>query len=591
MARGAALTGVPAARARPLVLGKYQPVARLATGGMAEILLARRRGAGGFEKLVVLKRLLPHLAEQRHLVEMFLDEARIAASISHPHVCQVFELDEEDDRYIIVMEYLEGVTMGRLAQGLGPRGPNELALIVELGRQAAMGLHHAHELVGPDGASLGLVHRDVSPSNLLVTAAGILKVLDFGIAKTRLSTAHTKTGLVKGKTGYMSPEQVRSRPLDRRSDVFSLAVVLHEAVTGAALFRKDSDFDAYRAILDEPAQDLRTRVRGVPAVLAEAIGDALAKDREARPATAAALARRLEAAAAALGTRLSPADIAERMERRFGAEIADRRRRIAGALEAQSADEAPTEVRELPTVPTDGGDDGRSDDRDPGDGRDGDGRDGDGRDGRDHGDGDGRAEVRRRAGLSRDGDGVTRTAARPGPGSRVADGETAAVVFRRRRRAWLGIGAGAIVAAVVIMIGLAFLGMGPSPQGARSSAVDAALPSIAPPDAGAALLDDARAAASEPSGDASPVPVPEGSPARSPRPKERPTAPGYFTVDSRPWATIYVDGKKLGVTPLLRVPLSPGSHVLRAVSQTGREQRFKVVIESGKEAPRRRLVW
>jgi serine/threonine-protein kinase len=556
--------GALAERARALVLGKYQPVARLATGGMAEILLARRRAAGGFEKLVVLKRLLPHLAEQRHLVEMFLDEARIAASISHPNVCQVFELDEEDARYVIVMEYLEGVTFGRVEKALPMRrGPRDLALLVELARQACEGLHHAHDLVGRDGKPVGLVHRDMSPSNLMVSASGTLKVLDFGIAKTRLSSVHTKTGLIKGKTGYMSPEQVRSRPLDRRSDVFSLAVVLHEAVTGTSLFRRVNEFETYRAILDERAPDVRELQPAAPAALAEALAAALHREPGARPATARDFALRLAAAGEALGPPLAPAEIAAWMDTQFGQDLAERRRKIAGALEAmgEGEQEGPTEVQELPTVPTDGEHD---------------------------------AVVM---------ESLTTATAQQAPAAEpepepepAAEPEPEPEPEPDRSRVLIFVSLASIAAAIVIVVAvLVWPRSELTPPAAAPVAAPAAVAAAEP------AAPDARVAEPEPeitieSPDASiEAPIIEAPPVvaapRPAAPAPRPPRPGFFTVDSRPYATIYVDGKKVGVTPLLRHALPPGTHAVRAVSETGAEQRFRVTIEAGREAPRKRLVW
>ena len=250
----------------PQVSGRYAPLTRLATGGMAEILLARLEGAQGFEKLVVLKRLLPHLDGEQRLVSMFLDEARTVARISHPNVCQVNELGEDNGRYIIVMEYLEGVTFGRVTRALPERKDDfELRLVVELFRQACEGLHHAHELRGLDGTPAGLVHRDVSPQNLLVTVDGLIKVLDFGIAKTSWSTTPTRAGTVMGKLAYMSPEQVRGERVDRKSDLFSLGVVLHEVLVRRWLYRRETDFLTYRAITDRDAPDVRELQPHLPA--------------------------------------------------------------------------------------------------------------------------------------------------------------------------------------------------------------------------------------------------------------------------------------------------------------------------------------
>src|SRR5688500_163675 len=271
--------------AAPARLGRYQLLGRLATGGMGEIHLARLDGDGGFEKLVVVKRLLPELVASPQYVAMFLDEARLVAKLSHPNVCEVYEVGRDGHEYFLAMPYLEGVSLADL---LGrPRDhdrPKHLRFVAGLIAQAAEGLHHAHELRGKDGEPLGLVHRDVSPSNLIATTAGVVKVLDFGIAKVRGATARTEVGTIKGKYAYMSPEQVRGDELDRRSDVFALGAIAWELATGKRLFKRPSDFLSAKAILEEPiprADEADTRV---PRALADVIARALERDRDARPA-------------------------------------------------------------------------------------------------------------------------------------------------------------------------------------------------------------------------------------------------------------------------------------------------------------------
>ena len=224
-------------------LGRYELVAELGRGGMAELFLGRLHGAGGFAKLVAIKRILPHLAEDRQFTEMFLTESRIAAQLSHPNVCQVFELGEEAGAPFLVMEYLEGVSWDHLCAALPAMAPARLARIVAgvLG-QAAEGLHYAHTLRGSDGTSTPVIHRDVSPQNLFLTVDGVCKVLDFGVAKMMTDGPRTRSGVVKGKLPYMSPEQIRGEPLDARADVFALGVVAWEALAGRRLHDRETDF-------------------------------------------------------------------------------------------------------------------------------------------------------------------------------------------------------------------------------------------------------------------------------------------------------------------------------------------------------------
>ena len=219
--------GIPGGHA-PTRLGRYELLARLATGGMGEIFLARLEGAAGFEKLFVIKRILPHLADDARFRQMLIGEARLASKLSHANICQVYELGETDGQLYIVMEYLEGITLLPLLRKKSrEQGELELGFVGGVIQQVADALHFAHELKERDGEALGIVHRDVTPSNIFLTEAGVVKVLDFGIAKVKDASANTQTGTVKGKYAYMAPEQLRGRSVDRRADVFALGVCIY----------------------------------------------------------------------------------------------------------------------------------------------------------------------------------------------------------------------------------------------------------------------------------------------------------------------------------------------------------------------------
>ena len=196
---------IPGAQA-PLRLGRYELLARLATGGMGEIFLARMEGAAGFEKLFVVKRILPHLADDQRFRQMLIAEARLASKLSHANICQVYELGETDGQLYIVMEYLEGVTLLPLLRKQSKlQGQLDFGFVGGVIQQATDALHYAHELVDRSGESLGIVHRDVTPSNIFLTESGVAKVLDFGIAKVKDASANTQTGPVKGKYAYSAP--------------------------------------------------------------------------------------------------------------------------------------------------------------------------------------------------------------------------------------------------------------------------------------------------------------------------------------------------------------------------------------------------
>jgi hypothetical protein len=265
-------------------LGKYQLVRKLASGGMAEVFLAKAAGPRGFEKTLVLKRILPHLAEDEAFVEMFLGEAQLAARLDHPNVVQIFDFGEADGSYFLAMEYIDGPTLRRLIKRstelAQPLPPGVCARMVAA---AAEGLAFAHELTDAEtGAPLGLVHRDISPENVLVSRQGAVKVVDFGIAKVAGQSHRTATGVVKGKVAYMPPEQLQARPMDGRVDVYALGIVLYELLTGKRPFEAVTDVSMMQAILFEPFVPAVKRRPDLPESMQRILERALAKDREQR---------------------------------------------------------------------------------------------------------------------------------------------------------------------------------------------------------------------------------------------------------------------------------------------------------------------
>ncbi len=279
--------GVDAAQ----TIGRYQLLARLASGGMAEIYLARQTGIGGFEKLVVVKRILPHLAKEKTFVEMFLDEAVIAAQLNHPNIVQIYDLGQADENYYIAMEYLEGESLGHLAsEGTRLAKPLPPGLAAGIVAQICDGLAYAHTFEDEQGRALGIVHRDISPHNVIVLISGMVKVVDFGIAKAATKAHQTKVGTLKGKLAYMSPEQCMGSKVDARSDIFSLGVVLWELLTRKRLFKRDVEPAMIRAIMDEPIPKVNTIRDDVPAGLAEIADRALNKKPEDRFQSSAEMA-------------------------------------------------------------------------------------------------------------------------------------------------------------------------------------------------------------------------------------------------------------------------------------------------------------
>ncbi|WP_223635060.1 serine/threonine-protein kinase [Corallococcus sp. EGB] len=265
-------------------LGKYQLMRKLATGGMAEVFLAKAAGPRGFEKTLVLKRILPHLAEDEAFVEMFLGEAQLAARLDHPNVVQIFDFGEVDGSYFLAMEYIDGPTLRRLIKrSLELKQPLPPGVCAKMVAAAAEGLAFAHELADPEtGAPLGLVHRDISPENVLVSRQGAVKVVDFGIAKVAGQGHRTATGVVKGKVAYMPPEQLQARAMDGRVDVYALGIVLYELLTGRRPFEATTDVSMMQAILFEPFVPAVTRRPDLPEAMQRILEKALAKDREQR---------------------------------------------------------------------------------------------------------------------------------------------------------------------------------------------------------------------------------------------------------------------------------------------------------------------
>jgi serine/threonine protein kinase len=283
-------------------LGKYMLQRRLATGGMAEIWLAEQRGPGGFAKELVVKRILPHLANDAKFVEMFLDEARVAAQLTHPNIVQIYDLGEVAGSYFIAMEYIRGHDLELILNAsLRAGGPLDPLAAARLIADACAGLDFAHNFADSRGRPMHLVHRDVSPQNILVSDQGQVKLVDFGVAKAATSTHKTQTGAVKGKFAYMSPEQISGKPLDGRSDLFAMGIVLFELLTGRRPFGHDSELMAVTAILHHPPPDVRELNPDVPLELRDIVERALEKDPTRRWQTAEEMQAALEGVLATSG--------------------------------------------------------------------------------------------------------------------------------------------------------------------------------------------------------------------------------------------------------------------------------------------------
>ncbi len=277
-------------------LGKYRLLAELGRGGMAQVYLAVSHGPAGFNKLVVLKQLSPALAEDPEFLAMFLDEARLAARLSHPNVVQTNEVGHDGSQYFIAMEYLEGQPLNRVLHRLGREGGLPIGMHLRILVDTLEGLHHAHELSDYDGTPLDVVHRDATPHNLFITYDGQVKVVDFGIAKALSSSAETRTGVLKGKVAYMSPEQARGEAVDRRADIFAIGVILWEALARRRLWKGLSDVAILHHIVTGQVASPRSVAPDVHPALESVCMRALAYRADERYPTAHEMARALDAA-------------------------------------------------------------------------------------------------------------------------------------------------------------------------------------------------------------------------------------------------------------------------------------------------------
>lgn len=554
--------------------GNYQLLAKLATGGMAEIYLARPANSFAAADLIVVKRILPHLAEDEHFVQMFRDEADLASKLVHKNVCQVLSFGQFGGTWFIAMEYLHGVPLSKMMTRLSKVGKMlDFRIVTGIICQACEGLHSAHEARDENGALLGVVHRDVSPPNIMVTANGTVKLLDFGIAKAGGASSRTRTGTVKGKNAYMSPEQILGKGLDRRSDVFALGVVMYEMLAIRRLFHRESDFLTFKAITEEVVPDIRERRPDLPPAMRAALVQAMARDPAGRFESAQAFAEALRGSIATLGGPASAQELARFLFKDFGEEMAARDE-ILHAAEDPSAVPAATGTAEpshltpvgttalistsgevtkepRPRVPT----------------------------GRDrampsmivgtpswHEAGDPLVPSRGAPDRSDFATPVVPVdlSAAVGPDP---EGGTNLLSAHRRK---------AVRNILVILAFLLTLGSvvtllatrGPAPRKAEipvaAIPADAAVIRMpAPPDADEISRDDIVAISKF----------------------------GFFSITANAKTTIYVDGKNIGETPLTRLPIKPGPHTVKAVGPRGKAKIIKIAIIGGRDTDEGTIEW
>jgi len=543
-------------------VGQYLLMTPLAQGGMAEIWLARQAGPKGFERLVVIKRMIGALESDPEHVDMFLTEAKLAAQLNHPHVIQTFDLGEEHDSLYLVMEYLDGENLS-VVRRLGVK--HQLPLMdqhaVRLLAWAADGLHYAHTRVGLDGRPQGLVHRDISPQNLFATFDGGLKVLDFGVAK--LASQHTESGKLKGKLGYMSPEQARGENVDARSDVFSLGIVLFEQLTRTRLFPGVEDTQVLGAIAHGTLPWPTERRPDLDKDLEQIIVKAMASRRDERFQSARELQDALEGWLQRKGFVVTTSDIADYLRALFARRIHERRQLIEAAMRAEMTPSSVDKVHRLArTATTSAVTSSRAEAVTPGGTR--------------------RSLVPLVLGFVL---GMTAIAA-----------ATVLVLARRDPEPPKPVPVvmkPAVVAAPVVIVGSSPKGAAIRVDGRSVGDAPVTLEGLGPGD----HLVEATLEGYQPSSRTVPLPKPgerlmvqlalapvvvEPPPPPSKPVAARPRPMGRLTLKTTPWASVFLAGKKLGDTPLVESPIPAGTHVLKLSNpDTGLESSIEVEIKPG----------
>jgi serine/threonine-protein kinase len=528
--------------------GRYEILGRVAFGGMAEIFLGRENLSAGASRMLVIKRILPQVADDPTFVEMFLDEARLAIQLSHPNICHIYEFGEVEGTYFIAMEWIHGASLGKIirrareGQGLAPE------LVAKIIVQVAEALEYAHHARDQVGHPLDIVHRDVTPHNIMVSHGGQVKLLDFGIAKAASASTKTEAGIVKGKFAYMSPQQCLGRDIDGRADVFALGVCLYEALTGSSLYQRATDYETMKAVIEEDVPSIRAVRPELPVALDAIVQRALQKSADERWAGAGQMQQALEDWLASIGRAVPASKVAELMAELFRDEA------IRGPL--------------LDSTPF-GQSFKRMRDREPA--------------------------------SAPSGVALAATALEP----RLTDPDAAApsaasvpppAQSSRARRA--GVAVSALALLVAVGGGAWLAGRHASGTAMRPAPSTASAPATARDDASAHAAAEPTApepTAPEPTAPEPTAPEPT-APAVTPEPTApEPTAPavtlapppsapaaqqadrgraarppGLLSIDTRPWSKVYVGSRLLGTTPIAEAEVQSGTVRLRLVDRDGR---------------------
>jgi len=557
--------------------GPYELVSRLGAGGMAETFLAVRRGPGSFEQQVCLKRILPAFEQDAEFVRLFLEEARIAATLRHANVVQVLDFGVTEGSHFMALELVDGLDLRALLRTLRKRGESMTSgLVSHLAYEISNALEYAHR-VDATGQVRGVVHRDISPSNVLLSTAGGVKLADFGIAKAMDKTHVTRSGSTKGKVPYMAPEYALAAEYDARSDLFSLGVTLYECLVGERPFDGATELDTMRRIQDGEHTPLSERLPTAPTALVDAIERLIMPDKNARFANAAALQDALVDVAPPPTARRILGELVRGAQRTRDEEMGKESGEVAYADTALATPDGTMVVDE-------------SDDEDG------------------HVVPAGADVATRTAHRAADsgGDDATSLDASAEEARRVADAPTHALDARsatpidtaRRPEPPDKRGAGRLAIGAVLVLG-ALAVVWVSMNGGDEPDAVVATTSTTPITAAVAEADPADTPGREGHGEASPDPIPTGIEAPPPAPEEpdpevvadtptetetatmAPAGPTGLKIGVLPWGEVFVDGRSRGNAPV-EVELRPGSHLVRVVGPGGREDEQRVRVTSGR---------
>ncbi len=533
-------------------IGKYEVLTQLSLGGMAELFLAFTAGPGGFRKYVVVKRILPDVRAQDQFVKMFLDEARVTAAFNYPNIAQVFDLGDQDGLFI-AMEFIPGQNLNQVTAACVRRAhPVPFGFSCAMGRAVCLALHYAHTFMDPTGKPAPVIHRDVAQKNIMVTYEGVTKLLDFGIAKVKGGLGRTNVGMVKGTTGYMSPEQVRAEELDGRSDLFAVGVVLHELLTGRRLFSAESEMEEMTKILQAPIPEPHRLDPNIPPALSEVVMRALARERSERYATGKEMAKALEKAA---GPLLFDQDRTSAFMRElFAAKMEATRALLESAvsMDEEVMHTATRAIREDALAPP--------------------------------------RPLKKKAQKEPSSSPVAppakppqKSISPPTPAS-VAAGLLDDAVVRRATMRSVALAVGM----VLLTLGLVWALNRPEPE-----------PEPVEPRGGAQVvmpLFPEKPTGNPPVPDKKNTPAPQGSPQVSPPPVVRGVQPerverpergpkGTLTLVTMPPAVVYLNGRELGRTPLFKLELPAKTHLLKLVGPDGKTRVLSTPIRAGKNSP------